>query len=398
MLDGFDPAASPPDDPAPRSRGPGWPEEGKDGMRWVAEPRKSAPGLDSLLVWAFRLGASRVSFSTGKRVRVRVHGRNRLATREVLDDAEVAAIANHLYSADGVARLQGGKDFDVAYEVAVSRTERLRFRLNATATRTGRKFGANVVLRPIADMPMSLDEQRVEPAIREAARFKDGIALVGGATGSGKSMLIGALTVDKLLDPEGDYDIVEAAAPVEFLLSRIQSPCSGIDQSEIPRDHASFADFIRGCWRREPTDIIVGECRDSETMAAAIHATIAGAALTTTLHVKNAPLTVRRALTLLPPGERDSLVDGLCQSLRLVVNQRLVPSTDGKRTALREFVVFDEALRRKMRRADPGDWEDLVRGALDAQGQSYATAIRRALDAGLITEQTARDELRREEQ
>ena len=62
-----------------------------------------------------------------------------------------------------------------------------------------------------------------------------------------------------------------------------------------------------------------------------------------------------------------------------------------------DVVVFDEALRRKMRRADPGDWEDLVRGALDGQGQSYATAIRNALDAGLITGQTARDELRREE-
>ena len=112
--------------------GAGWPEEG---LRWVAEPRKSAPGLDSLLSWAVQLGASRVAFTTGKPVRVRVHGRNRRATRVALDEGEIAQVVNHLYGADGMARLRGGQDFDIAYEILVSRTERLRFRLNAPRPR-----------------------------------------------------------------------------------------------------------------------------------------------------------------------------------------------------------------------------------------------------------------------
>ena len=99
----------------------------------------------------------------------------------------------------------------------------------------------------------------------------------------------------------------------------------------------------------------------------------------------------------MPVGERSNLVDALRQSLRLVINQRLVPSTDGKRTAIREYVVFDAALRRKLRQADPERWEDVVRDALDVQGQSYTTAIHNALDAKRITEETALAELAREE-
>lgn len=392
MLDTIDvPAGSLAD---PSSTGQFWPEEG---LKWVAVPRKSAPGLNALLQWAFGLGASRIAFSTGKPVKIRVHGRNRFVTHRALDEAEIADVANHLYGSDGIARLQNGSDFDVAYEIAVSRTTRLRFRLNATPTRTARHFGVNVVLRPIADLPASLAEQCVEAGILEACRPKNGMVLVGGSVGSGKSTLIAGMTVAKLLDPFGHYDIVEGAAPIEFLLERIKSPSSSIDQTEIPRDLPSFEAFIRGCWRREPTDIIVGECRDGPTMAASVNAAMAGSALTTTLHVNSVKLTMARITALLPADERANLVDALGQSLRLVINQRLVPSADGKRTALREFLVFDAALRRRMQQADPSEWPDLAQRALDGQGQSYPAAIRAALEQGRITEQTAMAELQRED-
>jgi len=396
MLDIFDDTLGVPTTPAaePSPAYEGWPEEG---LKWVAVPRKSAPGLNALLRWAFELGASRVAFSTGKPVMLRVHGRNRFVTRHALNEGEIADVANHLYGSDGIARLQNGADFDVAYEIAVDRTTRLRFRLNATPTRTSRHFGVNIVLRPIADMPASLAGQHVEAGILEACRPQNGIVLVGGSVGSGKSTLIAGMTVAKLLDPDGHYNIVEGAAPVEFLLEQIRSPCSSIDQTEIPRDLPTFEAFIRGCWRREPTDIIVGECRDGPTMAASVNAAMAGSALFTTIHVNSVKLTVQRVVSLLPADERANLVNALAQSLRLVINQRLVPSTDGKRTALREFLVFDAALRRQMLQADPSDWPDLAHRALDGQGQSYPAAIRAALEQGRITEQTAAAELRREE-
>jgi defect-in-organelle-trafficking protein DotB len=212
-----------------------WPDAERVGMRWVEDPRKHAPGLDSLLIWAFSAGASRVAFQTGHPVWVKIHGRNYRVTKLPTDEMDFSQIVNHLYGADGMARLQGGTDFDTAYAIQIDRSTRLRFRLNATPTRTSRRDGGNIVLRPIADMPPSLEAQRVESQILDHYRPQNGLVIVGGATGSGKSTLIAGMTVAMLTDPNGHYDIVEGAAPVEFLLERVKGINSTINQSEIPR-------------------------------------------------------------------------------------------------------------------------------------------------------------------
>src|SRR4051812_15508504 len=275
-------------------------------------------------------------------------------------------------------RLQGGSDFDTAYAIQISRAVRLRFRLNATPTHTSRRDGGNIVLRPIADLPPSLETQGVEQMILDNYRPREGMIVVSGATGSGKSTLIAGLIKAKIEDPCGNYDVVEAAAPVEYLMERVRGPSSTMNQTEIPRDLPTFAAFVRGAMRREPTDIIVGECRDSETMNATVQAAISGHTLTTTVHASSAALTLQRVASLCPPDERDNLISAIGQSLRLVVNQRLTRSRDGRRTALREVLVFDRALRTQLLRADPSDWPALTQRAVDEMGISYRASIERA--------------------
>jgi defect-in-organelle-trafficking protein DotB len=371
-----------------------WPDADKSELRWVEDARKHASGLNSLLTWAFNAGASRVSFQTGHPVWVRIHGRNYRVTKLPTDEMDFSQIVNHLYGADGMARLQGGSDFDTAYAIQIDRSTRLRFRLNATPTRTSRRDGGNIVLRPISDMPPSLEVQRVESQILDNYRPRDGIVIVSGATGSGKSTLIAGMTVAMLQDPEGHYDIVEGAAPVEFLLERVKGISSTINQSEIPRDLPSFAAFVRGAMRREPSDIIIGECRDPETMGAAVQAAISGHSVKTTVHAEDGPLTMQRISSLLPPGERDNLLSAVAQALRMIINQRLIPSVDGRRVAIREFLVLDPALRNQFLRTDAKDWPALTRQAIEDNGQSYRKAIEHALKAGFITEQTATYQLR----
>jgi defect-in-organelle-trafficking protein DotB len=371
-----------------------WPDADRRDLRWVEEARRHAPGLDGLLVWAFEAKASRIAFQSGHPVWVRIHGQNHRVTERAVDDYEFSQIVNHVYGADGMARLQMGKDFDTAYSISLSRSRRLRFRLNATPTRTPRRDGGNVVMRPIADMPPPLSDQLVEQGILDNYRPGHGMVIVSGATGSGKSTLIAGMTVEKLLDPAGNFDIIEGAAPVEFLLERVRGPTSTMNQTEIPRDLPSFAAFVRGAMRREPTDIIVGECRDSETMDAAIQAAISGHVLTTTIHANNVPLTMQRIASLCPPGERENLISAVAQSLRLIINQRLARSADGRRTPLREFLVFDADLRSRFLRTDPGEWPALTSRAVEEKGQSYRSAIENALRAGRITEATAAYELR----
>jgi defect-in-organelle-trafficking protein DotB len=245
------------------------------------------------------------------------------------------------------------------------------------------------VLRPIPDLPPSLVDQHVEQGILDNYLPGEGMVIVAGGTGSGKSTLIAGMTIAKLTDPNGHYDIVEGAAPIEYLLERVRGATSTMNQSEIPRDLESFPAFIRGCMRREPTDIIVGECRDSETMGAAIQAAISGHLLTTTIHANNVPLTLQRMASLCPADERANSISAVAQSLRLVINQRLAPTIDGKRTALREFLVVDRALRAKFLVTDPREWPSLTREAVEVDGQSYAKSIDRALLEGRISEEVA---------
>lgn len=195
--------------------------------------------------------------------------------------------------------------------------------------------------------------QAREQEILDNYRPREGMILVSGATGSGKSTLIAGLIKAKIEEPDGNYDIVEAAAPVEFLLERVKGPSSTMNQTEIPRDLPTFATFVRGAMRREPTDIIVGECRDSETMSAAVQAAISGHTRTTTVHANNVSLTMQRIASLCSADERDNLISAVAQSLRLVVNQRLARSADGRRTALGEILVFDAALHNDLRQGRP---------------------------------------------
>jgi defect in organelle trafficking protein DotB len=104
------------------------------GDRWVKEPRRLAPALDSFLTHAHRLGAEQVMFSTFQPASFRLWGRNRkVITRDPLDENDASLIVNHLYGADGMARLQGGGDINLMYQIGSPRKGTLRFRCNVTA-------------------------------------------------------------------------------------------------------------------------------------------------------------------------------------------------------------------------------------------------------------------------
>jgi defect-in-organelle-trafficking protein DotB len=191
------------------------------------------------------------------------------------------------------------------------------------------------------------------------------------------------------MDPHGHHNIIECAEPIEFLLDRVRSATSTITQSEIPRNLPSFDAFMEGAMRRQPTDIIVGECRKPEHMRATIHAAISGHATQTTLHAETVSLTMQRVASLLPPDQMKDQMIALAQALRLVINQRLVPTPEGRWTPLREFLVCDGDFRRRLATASADDWPRITIEALERTGQPYARAIENALIEGRIDEEAA---------
>jgi len=375
-----------------------WENEGGLHFAWVVERRKHAPGLDDLLKWAYRLGASRIDFKTGHPVTIKVHGTTRFATRESLDDFAIAEIVTHMYAQDGMSMLAIYHDLDSAYSVSLSRRDTLRFRVNFTPCEVLRGQGVNIVMRPIPSRPPSLASQTVEPEVLASNDVRSGMKFIGGATGSGKSSLIFALAEEKVMRPDASVDIASGEAPVEFLMDYIRSPTgSKITQTEMRPPNMTFAKFVRGTMRREMTELIVGECRDSETMDAAINCAITGGILGTTIHADNVPLMIQRAVSLCAREERDNLVSALAQSMRFCLNQRLVPRKGGGRIAIREFLTFHQDLRFRLMRNDPESWPEFVTDVLKTEGQTYARAIDRLLDQDLITEQTALAEKRRDD-
>ena len=360
-----------------------------NGERWVKEPRRLAPALDSFMSHVHRLGAEQIMFSTWKRASFRLWGDNHWVDRPPLDEAETGLIVNHLYGADGMARIQGGKDLNVMYVIGVSRTETLRYRVNVSGIATSKGDGANVTIRPVKELPPLLEKQNVEPEILASYRVKKGLVVVSGATGSGKSTLIGGMTLAKLLDPNAHLNILECAEPIEFLFDRVKSPSSTINQSEIPRHIESFEAFMEGAMRRQPDEIIVGECRKPEHMEATVKAALSGHAACTTIHAETVALTMQRVAGLFRTERLDDMMVSTSQVLRLVINQRLVKDRSGKFTPLREFLVFDSKLREKLGRSQREQWPDITAEAVEKQGQSYRKAIQIALQEGRITEEIA---------
>ena len=359
---------------------------------WPGEtPSFTRSSLDALLIWAFRSGASDIRLQTNRPVFVDLHGRLRIVTSRPLTETEVEEAVNRLYGADGQARLKGGNDFDVSYEVLPDRRTRMRFRVNATPVLSQGDDGAAIVARTLPSRAPSLADLGVEPGILASYRPRDGMVIVAGGTGNGKSTLLAGMTKSMLEDPHSHRSILEYSAPIEFVFDDVHGVSATIEQSEIPRHLPSFPAAVRNAMRRAPKVIIVGECRDDETITAAVDAAITQHTVYTTIHAGRIADTMQRVVSLCPDGKRRALTVAFAQSLRLIVNQRLVLSTDGKRTALREFLVFDDKLRRRFLDTDPDRWPSLAQDIVDAgeHGQSFGAAIRRALAEGRITEEEA---------
>jgi len=350
--------------------------------------------LDEFFAWAYRQDASDIRLQTHEPIRIQLHGRLLRVSRRTLTESEVEEAVNALYGADGQARLKQGEDFDVSYEVEPDRRTRMRFRVNATAVLARGADGGAVVARALPNKVKSLSEQSVEPEIVEACMPNEGLVLIAGGTGHGKSTLMSGMTRMMLEDPNSHRAILEYSAPIEFIYDEICGPTAMISQSEVPRHIGSFEAALRNGMRRAGDVIIIGECRDADTMSAAADAALTSHAVYSSIHAGTLSETIQRIVSLCPVDKRKALTVAIAQTLRLIVNQRLVPSTDGKRTALREYLVFGRRIRRRLAETDPDRWPNLIEDLLETEGQSYRVATQRALDAGLITEETVRTSLK----
>ena len=194
--------------------------------------------------------------------------------------------------------------------------------------------GFALVLRVIVTEVPHIDILGLPPAVHNVLTARDGLVLVTGATGSGKSTSLAAM-IDKI-NRERNENIITVEDPIEFVH---QSKKSLITQREVGRDTQSFGRALKGALRQDPDIILMGELRDYETVSMAMTAAETGHLVFGTLHTNGAPETINRIVDVFPATEQPQARSQLSQSLRLVLTQQLLRRKGGGRIVAFEVMV-----------------------------------------------------------
>ncbi|HYF98400.1 MAG TPA: Dot/Icm type IV secretion system ATPase DotB [Coxiellaceae bacterium] len=351
-------------------------------------PRFEPKNLDELLVYSNKANASDITVQTGYPIMAEIYGRLYPLTRRRLSNTEVGELLNAVYGPNGTLQVMRGEDVDTHYEIRPTRNERYRYRVNGTGCHVDGHEGLQITFRTIPSTPPPIAELNLPPAVLEAIAPDDGVVYVTGSTGSGKSTLLASIIRSIAEDPQSNRKILTYEAPIEFVYDSIETPTAIISQSEIPRNLPSFAAGVRNALRRKPRLILVGESRDADTISAVLEAAMTGHPVYTTLHSNGVPETIRRLVGSFPEEERLGKTIDIIETMRLIIWQRLVPSVDGKRVALREYLVFTEQLRDRLLDSNPEQVTATTRSLLNEYGQSMQVDVENKFKEGVISERT----------
>ena len=351
------------------------------------EPTRFTPiFMDKMLEHAERLQASDITIQTGSPIYIEVYGMLLRVTNRSLSNTELGDLINAIYGPNATAQLLSGKDIDTHYEFRPNRGVRYRYRINATACLVEGHDAIQITLRTIPTTPPRLETMGLPPNIIEAIAPNEGVVFITGSTGSGKSTLLASIIRDLIEKDDSNRKVLTYESPIEFVYDEIETTSSVVSQSEIPRHLPSFAEGVRNALRRKPRLIMVGECRDSATIAATLEAALTGHPVYTTLHTSGVAETIRRLVTSFTGEERLGRTIDILETIRLCIWQKLVPTVDGKRVALREYLVFDEETRDILLESDPNEITTATRKLVRQRGQLMTLDAKMKFEEGIISE------------
>ena len=279
------------------------------------------------------LQAERVSdfhLHAGKPLTCRVHGELKTYEDKMVTEDDLQDLISSEVPEDWYQKFREHKDLDFAFVIKDT-----RFRASALGTITG----TGLVLRVIVSEVPNIDMLGLPPAVHQALELRDGLVLVTGATGSGKSTSLAAM-IDKINRTRAE-NIITVEDPIEFTH---QNQKSLIVQREVGKDTDTFASALKGALRQDPDVILMGELRDYETISMALTAAETGHLVFGTLHTNGAPETINRLVDAFPPEEQSKAQAQLSLSLRLVMTQQLMKKKGGGRIGAFEVMVNTPAV------------------------------------------------------
>lgn len=257
-----------------------------------------------------------------------------------------------------------------------------RFRVNIFKQRGSHA----IVMRVIPTQPPNWEDLDLPEGVINSAGLKNGLVLVTGPTGSGKSTTLAA--VISLINATRKYHIVTIEDPIEFIHDH---NLSTIHQRELHSDTPDFALALRAALRQAPKVILVGEMRDRETIEVAMEAAETGHLVLSTLHTIDAAKTIDRIIGVFPKNEEPVIRTRLSQSFRRIISQRLMPKVGGGRIAAIEILVSNSRTREYIEKGEKEGrsiTDAMNDGGLDGM-QSFDKVLERYIREGLVTRETA---------
>ncbi|MGD0384184.1 MAG: ATPase, T2SS/T4P/T4SS family [Thermoguttaceae bacterium] len=306
----------------------------------IIRPHRGSAEAEAFLRAAVRLNASDIHLKSGQRMRMRIGGTLRIVERRPMPAEEFDARVFNFLSAEERHKIIANGSVDFAYELDSGE----RFRINVYKQESGISVSARIVPRRIP----SFEELHLPPIVAKIADFNDGLVLVSGTTGSGKSTTIAAMLEHINLTRQAHIITIED--PIEFL--HTDKKCL-INQREIGTNVKDFATALRAFVREDPDVILVGEMRDAETFRAAM-----------------------QAADLFPEDERPIVRQSLVYNLRAIICQKLIKSTahSVRRVPAVEVLISTPIVRKLIAENHDSKLTDVVRTCEDGM-QSFAESL-----------------------
>lgn len=328
-----------------------------------------------------KLGGSDLHMKVGKPPIVRVNGTLRELNRDPVEIEEMARLLFPMMTerSRNIFDKEGGADF--AYTVDVD-GESWRFRVNMLQ-QLG-KIG--LVARRVNNFIPNFEGLHLPPAMETLCHFDQGMILLAGVTGSGKSTTIASML--NYINRIYSKHILTLEDPIEFVFT--DDKCL-INQREVGIDVVDFGVGMKHAVREDPDIILVGELRDEETFMTAIHAAETGHLVFGTIHASTAPSTIGRILDLFPEDMHGAIRGAIAMNMKAIIAQKLLKSINPKvgRVPTCEIMTFNPTVKKLVLEGRDHNLSDAIRIGEEEGMQDFTTSLKGLIDSELIDRPTA---------
>jgi len=338
---------------------------------------ENEPDIIEFLALTVERGGSDLHLCAGSQAMIRLHGDLVPASDQVLDAETVRELIYSIFTENQRARFEETWELDFALMVSGLG----RFRSNAHYSRGA----VEATFRHIPDTIPSIDDLGLPPIVKRLCALEQGLILVTGITGSGKTTTLAAMVEE--INASRTGVIISVEDPIEYVF---QHNLCRVKQREIGTDTKSFPDALKHVLRQDPDVILISEMRDLETISAAITAAETGHLVLATLHTIDAPKAIDRIVDAFPPDQQSQIIAQLANALQAIIAQRLLPKADGTgRVACTEVMVMNDGIRALLRDRRFQQVLSMIEiGSKDGMN-TFDESVANLYAAGLITQDEA---------